>query len=166
MRSAVLVRLPCRNMHCSIPYNHRNGHVLPHHARPMAGLLSTSPHVQMHIARLRAMPLQISRCHHVLCQLGEFSQVIVIVALFMPIVCPVGGGGEGYVGMRPPQHWPSSPPRSHACPDNTQEKHPTWGPSVRWGLHKWRSNAQCPWPLHSEPPKPLSPHLLFWFRLR
>ena len=38
---------------------------------------------------------KISRCHYVLCQLGGFSPVIVIVALFVPTVCPVGGG----VGM-------------------------------------------------------------------
>ena len=39
----------------------------------------------------------ISRGHRVLRQLGGFSLVVVIVALFVPTVCPVWGGG-GYVG--------------------------------------------------------------------
>ena len=39
----------------------------------------------------------ISRGQQVLRQLGGFLAVVIIVALFVPTVCPVGGGG-GYVG--------------------------------------------------------------------
>ena len=45
-----------------------------------------------------SLSLSLSRHHRVLGQLGGFSLVVVIVALFVPTVCPVGGGMWGIFG--------------------------------------------------------------------
>ena len=77
---------------------------------------------------LKLVRLNISQGHRVLRQLRGVSLVVVDVALFVPTVCPVGGGYVGYIWKALEKGY-SEHPGSACCTDSMFEIF------VRFGRH-------------------------------